>query len=246
MKKKCVFNDSLCFGINSDLEEYRVNSLFEKEPETIAWIDSICNSDSVFYDIGANIGIYTLYMNYKNPLMQMFCFEPVQNNFNSLQNNIILNRALNVHPFNIALSNNNMITNLFISDTRNGNSGAQIEAPINEKGDTFEAKKIENILSFSLDYLVNNLNFPQPNFIKIDVDGHENEILDGMRVTLENEQLKSLLIEFNDDTQFQKWQSIFSKLGLFIDEKFDNLPNNSSLRRSLKGSTTRNYIFQRK
>ena len=206
MKKRCVFNDSLCFSINSDLEEYRINSIFQKEPETIAWIDSICNSDSVFYDIGANIGIYTLYMNYKNPMMQMFCFEPVQNNFNSLQNNIILNNAKNVHPFNIALSNNNMITNLFISDTRNGNSGAQIEAPINEKGESFEVKKIEKILSFQLDYLVNNLNFPQPNFIKIDVDGHENEILNGMKVTLENEQLKSLLIEFNDDNQFQKWQ----------------------------------------
>jgi FkbM family methyltransferase len=246
MKKRCVFNDSLCFSINSDLEEYRINSIFEKEPETIAWIDSICNSDSVFYDIGANIGIYTLYMNYKNPMMQMFCFEPVQNNFNSLQNNIILNNAKNVHPFNIALSNNNMITNLFISDTRNGNSGAQIEAPINEKGESFEAKKIEKILSFQLDYLVNNLNFPQPNFIKIDVDGHENEILNGMKVTLENEQLKSLLIEFNDDNQFQKWQSVFNKIGLFIDEKFDNLPNNSSLRRIQKGSTTRNYIFHRK
>lgn len=246
MKKRCVFNDSLCFSINSDLEEYRINSIFEKEPETIAWIDSICNSDSVFYDIGANIGIYTLYMNYKNPMMQMFCFEPVQNNFNSLQNNIILNNAKNVHPFNIALSNNNMITNLFISDTRNGNSGAQIKAPINEKGENFEAKKIEKILSFQLDYLVNNLNFPQPNFIKIDVDGHENEILNGMKVILENEQLKSLLIEFNDDNQFQKWQSVFNKIGLFIDQKFDNLPNNSSLRRSQKGSTTRNYIFHRK
>ena len=55
MKKRCVFNDSLYFSINSDLEEYRINSIFEKEPETIAWIDSICNSDSVFYDIGANI-----------------------------------------------------------------------------------------------------------------------------------------------------------------------------------------------
>jgi FkbM family methyltransferase len=246
MKIKCVFNDSLCFNINSDLEEYRISSIFEKEPETIAWIDSICNSNSVFYDIGANIGIYTLYMNYKNPMMQMFCFEPVQNNFSSLQNNIILNGAKNVHPFNIALSNNNMITNLFISDTRNGNSGAQIEAPINEKGESFEAKKIEKILSFSLDYLVNNLNFPQPNFIKIDVDGHENEILDGMKVALGNEQLKSLLIEFNADNQFQKWQSVFNKIGLFIDEKFDNLPNNSSLRRSQKGSTTRNYIFHRK
>jgi FkbM family methyltransferase len=244
--KKCILDNSLCFSINSDLEEYRINSIFEKEPETIAWIDSICNSDSVFYDIGANIGIYTLYMNYKNPMMQMFCFEPVQNNFNSLQNNIVLNSALNVHAFNIALSNNNTITNLFISDIRNGNSGAQILAPINEKGESFEPKKIEKILSFSLDYLVNNLNFPQPNFIKIDVDGHENEILDGMKVTLGNEQLKSLLIEFNDDNQFEKWHSVFNKIGLFIDEKFDNLPNNSSLRRSLKGSATRNYIFQRK
>ncbi len=40
--------------------KYRVNTFSSKEPETLDWIDSF-NSDDVFWDIGANIGIYSIY-----------------------------------------------------------------------------------------------------------------------------------------------------------------------------------------
>jgi hypothetical protein len=63
---------------------------------------------------------------------------------------------------------------------------------------------------------------------------------------LDNDNLKSILIEFNDINNFIEWEKVFNSKGLFMDYSFDNIPNNSGIRRSLKGSKTRNYIFQRK
>jgi hypothetical protein len=39
----------------------RAVSMFTKEPETIAWIDEYVKEGDVFYDVGANIGNYSLY-----------------------------------------------------------------------------------------------------------------------------------------------------------------------------------------
>jgi len=47
---------------------WRSQTLFTKEPEMIEWIDSI-DSGSTFWDIGANIGLYSIYGAVKGALM---------------------------------------------------------------------------------------------------------------------------------------------------------------------------------
>ncbi len=207
MNKICVLGDILCFNVSCDLERYRVESIFEKEPETIAWIDSwkASEQEKVFYDIGANIGIYSLYAAETAKNTNVFAFEPVSNNYLALQSNVWLNQANNVYPFNIALSKENKIKNLYLSDLRVGNSGAQIDAPFNEKSEAFQPQKVEKVLSLSVDQLVKNFDLPTPNYIKIDVDGHETDILNGMTDTLKNSDLKSILIEFNNQTEYDYW-----------------------------------------
>jgi len=46
--------------IETDMEKYRAESFWNKEPETLVWIESFTNGDT-FFDVGANIGIYALY-----------------------------------------------------------------------------------------------------------------------------------------------------------------------------------------
>lgn len=246
MKKKCLFDSKLCFEIGSELEKYRVESIFDKEPETIAWIDDLSIDGGVIYDIGANIGIYSMYAAYKNSKLQVYSFEPVSSNFIALQKNININKFTNVAAFNLAISSSNKLTNLFLSDIREGNSGAQIDRPVNENGELFGALKIETILSFSMDFLIESLNLPVPNFLKIDVDGHETDILKGMEKTLSNENLKEILVEFNNFPDFEEWKLILESNGLFLNTKYDILPNHSGIRRAAKGSLTRNYLFKRK
>jgi len=248
--KISVFGDELRFCVDSDLERYRVESILEKEPETIAWIDGWENmskeeTSDIFYDVGSNIGIYSLYAAYSYPSLIVYSFEPVSNNYTALQQNVLLNKSFNVHAFRLALANDNRLADLFLSDTRNGNSGAQLDAAINEKGDVYQIMRTEKVLAISMDKLIFDYGMPVPNFVKIDVDGHENEILEGMTQTLSSSSLKSLLVEFNNEEEFAKWSVALNEAGMRVDTQYDSLPNHSRIRRAGNGSLARNYIFSR-
>jgi len=77
-KKMCIFGEDLCFNVSNDLEKYRVESALDKEAETIAWIDGwdAIDNETIFFDIGANIGIYSLYAGFRYPDLSVFSFEP--------------------------------------------------------------------------------------------------------------------------------------------------------------------------
>ena len=176
----------------------------------------------------------------------MFSFEPVSNNYISLQHSLRLNNLNNVTPLNIAISRSSKLTQLFLSDLRVGNSGAQINSPINEKGEKYKPQRVEQVLSISVDQLISDFGFLVPNYIKIDVDGHETAILNGMKNTLRRDDIKSILIEFNNNDEFSYWEKIIFDFGLLVDHSFDNIPNHSRTRRKKKGALARNYIFTRK
>lgn len=247
MENQIVINEKLKFKVRNDLEKYRVESIFEKEPETIAWIQSFANTKerTIFFDIGANIGIYSCYAASLSSNVDVFSFEPVSNNFSSILENSLINEFTNLSCFNIALSDHNSLSKIYLSDLRIGNSGAQLDSPINEYGASYNPVKIDQVFGFSLDFLVENVKLEIPNFIKIDVDGQEDKILLGMKGVLEHPSLHSLLVEFNSNEQFLRWEKIFSKCGLNIDTRLDNLPNHSRKRRIEKGNLARNYIFSR-
>ena len=245
MEIQYILDGKIGFVPASDLELYRFNSLLEKEPETIEWVRRWSQVKPILLDIGANIGIYSLFAAITHPSSQVFSFEPVLNNFQSLVNNICANPGISVHPFNIAISDKCHISDLFISDLRPGNSGAQLEKPVNDKGESFSALKTEKVLAFSLDRLISDYGFPRPNYIKIDVDGLETLILRGMEKSLADKSLKSVLVELNNQLDLDLWTNTMKKHGLQLDHSLDSLPNHSDIRRKLKGNAARNYIFSR-
>ena len=77
------------FAAPNALCEYRINTFATKEPETLEWIDSF-ERDSVFWDIGANIGLYSIYAG-KTKHCRTFAFEPSVFNLEFLARNIYLN-----------------------------------------------------------------------------------------------------------------------------------------------------------
>ncbi len=233
--------------MSNGLERYRVETALSKEAETIAWIDgwSADCGQPVFYDVGANIGIFSLYAGYKHPGLTVFSFEPTSNNYIRLQQNVWLNKSKNISSFNLALSKTNRISNLYLRDLRPGNSGAQIDHAVDETGCEYEVQRVERVLSLSLDRLVFDYGFPLPTYVKIDVDGNEIEILEGMSRALRESRMKSILIEFNDENKFFGWSGRLEKLGFFLDLRYENLPNHSRIRRQASGQGARNYIFTR-
>jgi len=245
-----VSNSGVMFNAGSELELWRAETLLEKEPETIAWLDHQAAEGGVFYDVGANIGAYSLYAALANAELMVYSFEPVENNYIALLDNRRLNEKNpefknNVNPFNIALSDCNGISRIYIKDDRVGNSGAQLNSPQDEYGDAFSPVKVDTILSVSIDCLVREFSFPSPNFVKIDVDGLEGKIISGMTDTLKEESLRSVLVEINSADQDDDFFGLFGSFGFKLDDRFNNYPNHSSLRRSKKGSLAKNVVFTR-
>ncbi len=68
-----------------------LQTIFLKEPETISWLRSF-EKDSVFFDVGANVGLFSIFSSLVNG-SRTFAFEPSSTNFLSLVKNINLNKV---------------------------------------------------------------------------------------------------------------------------------------------------------
>src|SRR5437660_1506562 len=82
---------TLRYGIGTPACQWRVQTLFTKEPGTIDWIESFAPGE-VFVDVGANIGIYSLYAGVAAGA-EVYAFEPESQNYAELYRNILLNQA---------------------------------------------------------------------------------------------------------------------------------------------------------
>jgi FkbM family methyltransferase len=127
---------------------------------------------TVFYDVGANIGLYCLFGAEINSKLKVFCFEPQKVCTEQLQRSIYLNNwesRMTIYDF--ALSDKEHEVGFYLADT--GSSiepdfvGQTLSEPINIKTRRLDSLKLET-----------------PNLIKIDVEGHEYQMLQGASQTL--------------------------------------------------------------
>lgn len=171
------------------------------EPETVKWIkDNIKNGD-VFYDIGANVGAFSFVawaISQKN--CKIYAFEPSFSTFDALCRNILLNNAQNeIKPFNVALGQRTELTDLYYTSIAPGKCQHAIGSPQNSNRENFIPQAKLAVPCYRLDDLIKNLQMPSPNYLKIDVDGLELEILKGATESLKDPALKSILVEVNSN-----------------------------------------------
>ena len=63
-----ILEKEIKFFVPNQLLNWRVDTYFSKEPETLEWIDNFEKKENlIFWDIGANIGLYSIYNSLKNP-----------------------------------------------------------------------------------------------------------------------------------------------------------------------------------
>lgn len=160
-----------------------------KEPGTVGWIEEFSKDDTVF-DIGANVGAYSLIMS--KFAKKVYAFEPSVFNFNVLIKNVYTNKAPNIVPLNIALSQYRKLGTFVYSSTETGGSGHSFgQSPV---GGAYK----QEIISCSIDEFVEDFKIEAPNHIKLDVDGIEYEILKGATETLSRKTFKSLMVEVDE------------------------------------------------
>ncbi|WIF96088.1 FkbM family methyltransferase [Caminicella sporogenes] len=181
IKKILVKDNITMYGIENEYISTKIES--EKnfyEQEILQSFAKFIPPFGVFYDIGANIGNHTLYFyKYFNPKI-IYSFEPNISTFNLLKKNVEENNLKNVRLFNIALGDKEKKVSLTID---NNNLGATIVNP-NEDGEIIQKE-------------LDSLNILPPDFIKIDTEGYELKILNGM---------EKILVQYNPVI----WVEVFS------------------------------------
>tara|TARA_Y100000591_G_C21724991_1_gene640882 strand:- start:33 stop:827 length:795 start_codon:yes stop_codon:yes gene_type:complete len=207
-EKKKIFGKEIYLIKKNYITKYRNDTILTKEPETIKWIQEM-DKNSILYDVGANVGLYSIISGMLNS-KKVVAFEPSFFNLQILSKNIFKNNLTEkilIVPISLNSNINQGFFNLISLEEGGANSLFENEQSISNKNNVFKY----NTISLTLDEFFKNFNKLKPDYLKIDVDGIETQILKGGSKVLEN--VKSVLIESNstaDEEEIIKLMNFFN------------------------------------
>ncbi len=192
----------------------RIHTYSIKEPDTLDWLDNI-RPGACYFDIGANIGQYSLYPAVKfGHDVRIFAFEPQSNNYYALNRNIYLNDLKElITAYCVAIGGENGFNKLYIPKFIPGGNRSQFGQESIEAMRK-PASHVQGMFGVTLDDLCGKWGFPYPNYIKIDVDGIEIPILKAAAGVLKHPDLQSVIIELGTEAEQQEATSIMKQAGL--------------------------------
>ncbi len=186
---------TLRFFCPGHLPEFRARTLLTKEPETLRWIETFDSGD-VLWDIGANVGSYSLYAGLRG--MRTLAFEPSAGNYHLLNRNIEINRMDDrISAYCLAFSDDTRLAAFHMQSTEVGSALSSFAEATDWQGRPFSAVFEQAMMGFDIDGFIRQFSPAFPTHIKIDVDGREDKIVAGARATLADPRLKSVLIELD-------------------------------------------------
>lgn len=218
----------------------RARSLLTKEPHTLAWIESFQDGDTL-WDIGANVGVYSLYAAFKGH--RVLAFEPSPANYHLLSRNIEINKKNNqISAYCVAFTDTTNLDVLYMGNTQIGAASNSFGEASDWQGKAFAPCFTQAMLGYSIDDFIKQFNPPFPRHIKIDVDGIEGKIIKGATSTLTDKRLKSVLVELDIGRKDYCEQVI----NIFLASGF-RFSNQDGLRNpdTRKGTNVYNHIFVR-
>jgi FkbM family methyltransferase len=184
---------TLSFAVFGQTSAQRAKGLLTKQPATIAWIDTF-PPDSLFWDIGANVGAYTLYAAL-TPSVRVVAFEPAAVNYFLLTANCELNAlGERVDCLQLGVGGGKSVGHLETSQFEPGSSFS-----FSAKGRRPPSSR-QAALILSVDELMEEFAMPCPNYIKIDVPGLTEAIVEGGERTFQRPELRGLHIETSEDS----------------------------------------------
>jgi FkbM family methyltransferase len=180
--------------------------------------------EDIVIDIGANIGYYTLQIAQKvGPKGFVLAIEVNPLNYQYLQRNIYLNGYKNVITKQMAAWNQETYLDLIMSKTSEGHTVKENWANNTRRKHNFTQNKVR-VKAAPIDNLVKQYQLEKVDWIKIDVEGAEFEVLQGLRNTIKAFKPK-LLVESYDNQGLRKFLEHYGYTVNPIDDKIISLNN---------------------
>lgn len=238
----------LTFFSPNFLTNLLIKDFYLKEPETIEWIDNFKrNKKIIFWDIGSNIGIYSIYAATTLENIEVISFEPSTSNLRILSRNISINNLNNkIKIFHLPLGEDkNKFVKFSERKFNEGESHNSIDENIDFEGKKLNSSNSYNLLSTSIDQIIEDKILDIPDYIKIDVDGIEHLILKGGLKLLKNPKVLEIQIEINENyiNQLNTVKKIMTdSMFIFKEKKRNDL---TDYYKDQKFSKIYNYYFVR-
>jgi FkbM family methyltransferase len=196
------------FRCEDPLEVTRAVTLLEKEPGTVRFVRTEVRAGDVFYDIGANIGLYTLVAARRVGDEGMVCaFEPHAANVMNLLHNVAENRLGD--RVKVVSAPLNDSSGFFPFDYRSAEPGSALSRLESEGavGEEFAPVSTELKYATSVDALVADGVIPPADLVKLDVDGNEPLVLRGMKTHLsESHRPRAVQAEIHPETREEVYE----------------------------------------
>ena len=178
------------------------------------WI-KLCKKSNLVFDIGANTGIYSLISKTINKDAEVYAFEPVRRVFEKLELNNAIN-GYNIKCLELAASNYNGTAVIYDTPTPHIYS-----VTVNKNLDDTRATIETKIETTTLDSIIEKHHISKVDLVKIDVETHEAEVLEGFQKHLKKF-TPTILIEILNDEVGMKVEKIVAGMNYLyfnIDER---------------------------
>jgi FkbM family methyltransferase len=152
------------------------------EYEDMSFLLHYLQKDDLFYDIGANVGVYTVLAS-KVKNTKTVCIEPLPTTYEKLIDNIQINRLDNVISLNIGLSHEK--SKLYFTTDKDTMNGVALSSDSNKK--EVDVDTLDNLSEI----------YGIPKVVKIDVEGYETNVLKGANKILTDDRLEVVILELN-------------------------------------------------
>lgn len=165
---------------------------FNSERRELQDLSGKIEPGDVFFDIGSNTGLYAIFAAKRRPDANIVAFEPYPPNVRMLKRDLKRNNLENVDVLDVALSDSAGAVQFDQPDHEDmGYGSGSIKSEFEDSNSTVE------VAAKSGDELISNGEIPTPNVVKIDVEGAEPLVVEGMKNALTNPDCRLVFCEIH-------------------------------------------------
>ena len=196
-KVKYIFDQTFNITLQVNEGVSRLTYYFGySEPGIFNFINYYLKEGMFFFDIGANIGLHSLFAAKRvGSKGKVFAFEPCESIYKRIIENIESNHIDNIYIYNLALGDNERETEII----KNTSDTSRTHIRLFSEDEIGRDKKIEKVIMTTLDKFVIGNNINRIDYLKIDVEGYEFNVLKGSAKTLAIIKPSIIQVEFDHE-----------------------------------------------